>query len=148
MDKGIRINANHKFMEMLPQRAELGNTPFRKAVIGYVMQEFGATLASASTAYNKAFIEARKAAETNVEVAALLVGLGRAEDKKGGRKAKVKVEATAVATETVVEVPEQTEFTVKLKLDGSVVASGLTYEQAVAMVKKAKAAKKAGVYCV
>lgn len=146
-DKGIRVNVNHKFVELLPQRAEKGNTGFRKEVIYWAMEEFGITLASASTAYNKAFIAARKAAETDAALATLLVGLGRPEDKKGGRKPKVVV---ATPTEATVEptVPEQTVFTVKKKSDGSVIAENLSYEAATALVAKAKAAKKAALYWV
>lgn len=149
-DKGIRVNVNHKFVELLPKRAEMGNTPFRKAVIGYAMTEFKISLASASTHYNHAFIEARKLAATNPELASLLEGLGRADDKKGGRKPKVKAEA-AVATDgaDVGDIaPAQTEFTVKRKSDGAVVAEKLSFEDASALVAKARAAKKSALYWV
>lgn len=136
-DKGIRVNVNHKFVEMLPQRNEMGNTAFRKAVICYAMDEFGITLASAATHYNHAFKEARKIAD----LVPLLEGLGRPEDKKGGRKPKVRAEAVA-------EVPEQTEFSVYKKRTGELVAEKLNFEDARAMVVKAKAAKKAALYWV
>lgn len=136
-DKGIRVNVNHKFVEMLPQRSEMGNTAFRKAVICYAMDEFGITLASAATHYNHAFKEARKIAD----LVPLLEGLGRPEDKKGGRKPKVRAEAVA-------EVPEQTEFSVYKKRTGELVAEKLNFEDARAMVVKAKAAKKAALYWV
>ena len=86
MDKGIRPAVNRKFVEMLPQRAEIGNTAFRKNIIAFAMDEFGITLASAATHYNHAFKEAKKVAE----LAPQLEGLGRPEDKKGGRKPKAK----------------------------------------------------------
>jgi hypothetical protein len=136
-DKGIRVNVNHKFAELLPQRAELGNTRFRAEVIGYAMEEFGITLASAATHYNHAKIEAAKVPE----LAAQMEGLGRAEDKKGGRKPKAKVEG-------VVAEEQQTEFTVKRKSNGEVVAEKLSYADAVALVAKATAAKKAKLYWV
>jgi len=137
-DKGIRVNVNHKFVELLPQRAEIGNTRFRAEVIAYAMEEFGITLASAATHYNHAKIEAAKVPE----LAAQMEGLGRAEDKKGGRKPKV-----AATTEVVAEV-QQTEFTVCKKSDGTVVAEKLSFEDATALVAKAAAAKKAKLYWV
>ncbi len=91
MDKGIRPACNAKFAELLPTRAEVGNTAFRKNVMFYVMEEFGITLASAATHYNHAF-QAVKAANPE-----LVAGLGRADDKKGGRKPKATVVAEAVA---------------------------------------------------
>ena len=138
-DKGIRVNVNHKFVELLPQRAELGNTRFRAEVIGYAMTEFDITLASAATHYNHAKIEAAKVPE----LAAQMEGLGRAEDKKGGRKPKA-----APVVEGVVAEVQQTEFTVKRKKDGAVIAEALSFEAATALVEKAAAAKKAKLYWV
>lgn len=140
-DKGIRVNVNHRFVELLTQRAEMGNTRFRAEVIGYAMEEFAITLASAATHYNHAFKEAKKLPE----LAELLVGLGRAEDKKGGRKPKAKVVAT---TEAEVAEVQQTEFTVKRKNDGAVIAEALSFEGATALIAKAAAAKKAKLYFV
>ena len=137
-DKGIRVNVNHKFVELLPQRAELGNTRFRAEVIAYAMTEFDITLASAATHYNHAKIEAAKVPE----LAAQMEGLGRAEDKKGGRKPK------ATTVEAVVAEVQQTEFTVCKKSDGTVVAEKLSFEDATALVAKAAAAKKAKLYWV
>jgi len=105
MDKGIRPACNAKFVELLPTRVNSreGNTAFRKNVIGYVMEEFGTTLASAATHYNHAFI----AAKAVPELATALEGLGRDEDKKGGRKPKAKaVEATAPTEEAGVSLGE------------------------------------------
>jgi len=181
MDKGIRPACNAKFVELLPTRVNSreGNTAFRKNVIGYVMEEFGTTLASAATHYNHAFI----AAKAVPELATALEGLGRAEDKKGGRKPKAKaVEATAPTEEAGVSLGELVGLcgdedepaaaapvvqtlvsegvkpctathtvtinppalvSVRKKSDGSVVAEGLTREQAESLVAKAKQAKKA-----
>ena len=136
-DKGIRVNVNHQFVTLMPMRAELGNTRFRAEVIGYAMTEFDISLASAATHYNHAFKEAKK----DPVLAAQLEGLGRAEDKKGGRKPKV---AAVAATEVVV--PEQTVFTVCKKADGTVVAENMSFEDATALVARAKAAKKATLY--
>lgn len=102
MDKGIRPECNRKFMELLPTRekSRIGNTAFRKTVMAHVMTEFGITLASAATHYNHSFIDAKKLAETDAVLLANLEGLGRPEDKKGGRKPKAKPEAaTPAATE-------------------------------------------------
>jgi hypothetical protein len=97
MDKGIRPFANALFLRSLPTRVNdrAGNTAFRKSIIATCMDEFGITLASAATHYNHAFIAARETAKTDEALAALLVGLGRPEDKKGGRKPKAKPEAAA-----------------------------------------------------
>ena len=59
------------FNSHLPRRAELGNTGFRKAVIGEIMETFGCTLSSASTYYNTVFKQAKLATPELVE------GLGR-----------------------------------------------------------------------
>ncbi len=153
-DKGIRVNMIHKFLELLPQRKELGNTPFRKAVIGYAMTEFGATLASASTAYNKAFIEAKTRALTDPELAASLVGLGRDPAKNnGGRKPKAKVEGVvAPAGDPEREAGEtaapQELVTVKVKASGKTVAENVSLEDAQKLVAAAKAAKKSALYWV
>jgi hypothetical protein len=87
MDKGIRPYCNAKFVELLNvrNRGELTNTQFRKNVMADVMDQFGCTLASAATHYNHAF---KTVKELNAE---LVSGLGRPEDKKGGRKPKAKL---------------------------------------------------------
>jgi hypothetical protein len=139
-DKGIRVNVNHKFVELLSTRATSGNTRFRAEVIGYAMEEFGITLASAATHYNHAFKEAKKLPE----LAELLVGLGRAEDKKGGRKPKAKV---TVVVDDVAEV-QQTEFSVFVKSTGALVAEKLSFDDATALVAKAASQKKAKLYWV
>lgn len=134
MDKGIRPTCNAKFMELLPQRAAMGNTAFRKAVMSYIVEEFGIPVTSAATHYNHSF---QKCREANPE---LVEGLGRAEDKKGGRKPK------AVASEYVE--PVQTEFTVKRCSDGATIAQALTFEDARNWVRKAAAQKKAKLYWI
>lgn len=151
MDKGIRVNVNAKFVAMLPVRAEMGNTAFRKSIICYAMDEFGITLASAATHYNHAFKVVRAA---NPE---LVADLGRAEDKKGGRKPKAKVTVAAPvlllgytprSVEADVAEEQQTEFAVCVKRTGDVVAQGLSFDAASALVNKAAAAKKAKLYWV
>ena len=139
-DRGIRINVNHKFVELLSERATTGNTRFRANVIGYAMEEFGITLASAATHYNHAFKEAKKVPE----LAELLAGLGRAEDKKGGRKPKAKIAAVEAEAAEV----QQTEFRVLRKSDNAVIAEALSFEAATALVAKAAAAKKSKLYWV
>ena len=164
MDKGIRPAARVKFVELNEQRRRAvepyngtkANTLFRKHVMCYLMEEFGITLASAATHYNEAFKLVREATPE------LVAGLGREEDKKGGRKPKPKEEAvqlTAAEVEGKVEITEdpnltpdlgeqQTVFTVKKKANGAVVAEGLSFEQAKALVEKAAQAKKAKLYWV
>jgi hypothetical protein len=68
-----------------------GNVAFRKGVMSQAMTDYGITLGAASSHYNHAFIQARKASAQDTALAALLEGLGRPEDKKGGRKKKVVV---------------------------------------------------------
>ena len=182
MDKGIRPFVNKKFLELAPTRpgssatngpaTREGNTAFRKNVMFAAMEVFGISVASAATHYNHAFIECKKVNPTLVE------GLGRPEDKKGGRKPKPKAEAVVPAptlligyappagTETAAETAEvlppvggetsdagetvaaQTLFTVKKKADDSVVAENLSFEDATALVNKNKAAKKAALYAI
>ena len=91
MDKGIRPACNAKFLELLPTRVNTreGNCAFRKNVMASVMEDFGITLASAATHYNHAF---KHAVSLNTPG---LDGLGRPEDKKGGRKPKAKPDAVA-----------------------------------------------------
>ena len=161
MDKGIRPACNAKFLELLPTRADIGNTAFRKNVMFYVMEEFGCTNPAAATHYNHAFQECKKATPE------LVIGLGRPEGKNnGGRKKKAVVVAEAVAlllgytpeaatllsegikentsTLTVTVNPAAT-FTVRKKSDGTVIAMGLSQEAADTLVAKAKAAKKAAL---
>ncbi len=89
MDKGIRAYARTFFaaQNALRVKGEVysgpkANTAFRKAVMAKLMEEFGVTLASAATHYNEALIETRKKTPEAV------LGLGRPDDKKGGRKKK------------------------------------------------------------
>lgn len=92
MDKGIRPYCNAKFVELLNlrNRGELTNTQFRKNVMADVMENFGITLASAATHYNHAFITVKA---LNSE---LVSGLGRPDDKKGGRKRKAVLVTEAI----------------------------------------------------
>lgn len=189
MDKGIRPASNIKFMELLPQRAALGNTRFRKSVMSFLMEEFGCTNPSAATHYNHSFQKCKK------EHPELVIGLGRPEGKNnGGRKKKVadavkailgdaapanfwpvggflQLPAPAVSTlisqgvkentstqtvtvnppavcELTPDAETQTVFVVRKKADDSVVAKGLSFEDARALVAKAAAAKKAKLYFV
>jgi hypothetical protein len=84
-DKGIRPASLRKFLEESPARVAgtLTNTQFRKNVMCWLMEQFGITISSAATHYNEAF-KAVKVSHPD-----LVVGLGRPEDKKGGRKKKV-----------------------------------------------------------
>lgn len=128
MDKGIRVSTNAKFVELLPKRAEMGNTAFRKAVIMWAVEEFDITVASACTHYNHAFKVAKAATPELVE------GLGRPEDKKGGRKSNASKAAAAAAAFVDAEGADQVTYNVCKKADGSVVAEDLSFEDAQAMV--------------
>jgi len=160
MDKGIRNLVNHKFAELLPQRAELGNTKFRKTIMAFAMDECSITLASASTHYNHAFKECKK---SNPE---LVLGLGRADDKKGGRKPKAAVtcvmadpyffpteaavEATAPAAVEEVAVVEEAapRYAVKRVKDGVYVGTDMEKAAADELVAKAVKGKKAKLEAV
>lgn len=102
-DKGIRPEAIRKFGELLPTRenTRLGNRNFRAAVNTHLMEQFQIPIHSAATAYNHAFLHYKEQAKTNPTLAAQLEGLGRPEDKKGGRKKKVAVAAPATTTPEV-----------------------------------------------
>lgn len=156
MDKGIRPEARRKFAELNAKRlnGEFGtddkaNTKFRKEVMSHLMDQFGITLASAATHYNEAF-KFIKSQDANA-----VAGLGRADDKKGGRKPKAKPEAAATpaAEQTAAPVEAAAAPAVKLCIvkrqkDDAVIATGLTNEQALALVDKAAKAKKAKLYVV
>lgn len=169
MDKGIRPACNAKFAELLPTRAEVGNTAFRKNVMFYLMEEFGCTNPAAATHYNHAFQQVKAA---NSE---LVVGLGRPEGKNnGGRKKKVVVdtvvadsapqeqagpvqpeaeaevaEITAALTApeaTVAEVAAATDIVNLYKAkDKSLVQLGIPRAEAEALIAKAAKAKKAAL---
>jgi hypothetical protein len=91
MDKGIRPAAIVRFLAALPTRVNTreGNTVFRKGIIASLEEDFGCTHAAGATHYNHAFISAKEVAKTDEVVRQQLEGLGRPEDKKGGRKKKV-----------------------------------------------------------
>lgn len=79
MTKGIREFTNTRFAKYLPQLADLGNSGFRKKVMDGVVAKFDISVASAATHYNHALKMQRLADPKSVD------GLGRDEDKKGGR---------------------------------------------------------------
>lgn len=148
MAKGIRSAVNNHFIAMSAKRLAgefgdtsgtlaQGNVAFRAEVVGFAIDTFGIKLTSASTAYNHAF---KHASKYHPE---LVAGLGRAADKKGGRKAGVKNTDSTVAEETAEVVVEVKTYTVSRKKDGVVQGTGLTLEEAEAMVAKAVKGKKA-----
>lgn len=118
MTKGIREFTNQTFARTLPQLGELGNTEFRREVMAQTIMAFGITEASAATHYNHALKQARAAIPESV------AGLGRPEDKKGGRKPVHMVDVIKVKT-------------------GEVVAAGVSKAKADLMIAKAAEAKKA-----
>lgn len=151
MAKGIRSAVNEHFIAMSKKRIagefgdtqgtlSAGNIAFRAEVIGFAIDAFGIKTTSASTAYNHAF----KNASTHCPE--LVAGLGRAADKKGGRKPGVKNTDPTAAEETVAEaVVEIKTYTVSRKKDGTVVGTDLTLEEAEALVTKAIKGKKAAL---
>ena len=118
MTKGIRSFVNAKFVDTLPQLAELGNAGFRRTVMDAAVQAFGITVASAATHYNHALKATRLADPKSVE------GIGRPDDKKGGR-------------------PVLNPVTVVKAKSGEVVVEGVSRGKATEMI--AKAAAKKGV---
>lgn len=118
MTKGIREFTNQTFARTLPQLAELGNTEFRREVMAQTILAFNISEASAATHYNHALKLARAA---NPDAVA---GLGRPEDKKGGRK------------------PVHTVDVIKVKT-GEVVAAGVSKAKAELLIARAANAKKA-----
>lgn len=121
MDKGIRAFARNYFVEQneLRRKGEKftgpkGNTEFRKEVMCKLMEEFGCSLASAATHYNEAFKLVKGATPE------LVSGLGRPEDKKGGRKPK----AQPVSQETHVSQEEMVEALLEFN-GGNVTAQAL-----------------------
>lgn len=81
MTKGIREYTTARFNKYLPQQqaGELSNKDFRAKVMNGAIEKFGISIASAATHYNHALKMTRLEAPKAVE------GLGRPEDKKGGR---------------------------------------------------------------
>ena len=144
MDKGIRINVNAKFVELLvvrnaqPKDSKTRNKEFRRDVMTWAMEEFNITIASAATHYNHALKLAQASNPASVE------GLGRPEDKKGGRKPKIVAEkAAAVNEDFAYSTVEPATFVVKKKKDNTVVAEGLSLTAAQELCAAAKLAKKA-----
>lgn len=81
MTKGIREYTNARFTKYLSlfQAGELTGSAFRAKVMDGTVKKFEISVASAATHYNHALKMARLASPASVE------GLGRPEDKKGGR---------------------------------------------------------------
>lgn len=81
MTKGIREYTNARFNKYLIGfvSGELTGAAFRAKVMDGTSAKFGINVASAATHYNHALKMSRLASPTSVE------GLGRPDDKKGGR---------------------------------------------------------------
>ena len=118
MTQGIREFTNAKFAELLPQLGTLGGTGFRKAVMGAVQERFSISVASAATHYNHSLKMARLETPKAVE------GLGRPEDKKGGRPVLHGVTVIKVKT-------------------GEEVATGISKGAAETMIARAEKMRKA-----
>jgi len=120
MTQGIRKFTNEKFAELLPQfqTGTLTGTAFRAAVMLAVVEAFNISTNSAATHYNHSLKVQRATDPKSVE------NLGRAEDKKGGRKLQHPVDL------------------IKVK-DGTVVATGISRAKATEMIAKAASKKQA-----
>lgn len=118
MTQGIRAYTNARFAKYLPQLAELGNAGFRAKVMNGVVAKFEISVASAATHYNHA-LKTQRATDP-----ASVAGLGRPEDKKGGRKPIHVVDVIKVKT-------------------GEVVASGVSKGAAELLITRAAASRKA-----
>lgn len=114
MTQGIRAFVNQTFNEQLPNLGELGNIAFRAEVMNQAIMAFGISVGSAATHYNHALKQAR------IDNPEAVAKLGRAEDKKGGRKPVHLVDVIKVKT-------------------GEVVAAGLSKAKAEALVAAAAA---------
>ena len=159
MDKGIRQFVIRKFAELLPLRnaqpvdSKTRDKEFRRNVMHAAIEAFDCTIAAAATHYNHALLQAKQATPADV------LGLGRPEDKKGGRKKKVVaiVQETEGCVNRDAEIPEDAvgetaapvdkeetpfefstvepaTFVVKKKKDNSIVAEGLSLTAAMEMV--------------
>jgi len=145
MKKGIRPWAVAKFLELAPTRVNSaeGNRAFRKTVRNAIIAQFQVTEDAASTHYNYSKKEAQR---TNPE---LLVGLGRALDKLGGRKRKAKTLAEPLLLTynkpmlLLTYAPPAVLCTVVKCSDGTVVAADVTQAEAETLIAKAAAQKKA-----
>lgn len=120
MTQGIRAFVNTRFATLLPKfvAGELDGKAFRAKVMEGAVSKFGITIASAATHYNHALKMQRVVDAKSVD------GLGRPEDKKGGRK--------PIHVVTVVKARS-----------GEIVAEGVSRGAAEQMI--AKAAAKRGV---
>lgn len=163
MDKGIRNGVNVQFAAMLPQLATLGGKAFRRQLLDWTVEQFGCSMAAASTHYNFAKHAAVTADATLV--------LGRpAEKNNGGRKkgstngaakstvfapfetaadykARMQAELDAHSALTP-DVEVQTVFAVRKKSDDSEVAANLSFEDAQSLINRAAAQKKAKLYMI
>ena len=117
MTQGIRAFVNATFKEQLANLPELGNIAFRAEVMNQAIMAFGISVGSAATHYNHALKQAR------IDSPEAVKGLGRPEDKKGGRK------------------PIYTVDVIKAKT-GELVAAGISKAKAELLISKAAASKK------
>lgn len=147
----IRDAAVKMFFDRLPQRKQNGgpldDKAFRKGIL-LDLDELSGN-ASGASHYNYAFKQAK---QTHPE---LVVNLGRPPEKNnGGRKKKSVAEAVVGAPVspdsdlTLEHGDPQQVFEVKRCKDGEIVAQGLSFEDAKALVAKHVAQKKAKLYWV
>lgn len=92
MTQGIRAFTIDTFNANLASREKTGNVEFRRTVMAMTCAAFDISIASAATHYNHALKLAKETNPSAVE------GLGRSEDKKGGRKPIHTVDVVKVKT--------------------------------------------------
>jgi hypothetical protein len=157
-NNGIKEFADKTFRDLLPQRAVIGNMAFRKAVREAIMTKFAPNVSgsSASTYYNNAFIEVKKAITAGDAMLKALVGdLGRAEGKNNGGP-KPKAEAVLTVATTPAKTPKVTQPVAEtspaltqgvrvLRKDGTLLGTFASVAAAQEVVEKARTSKKAGL---
>lgn len=137
LDKGIRVGSLNKFNEMLPQWRAMGGKAFRRYLLDWTVENYGVTMAASSSHYSHALNLARKNSPELVE------GLGRPTPTDALTDATL-VPGGFVDAESIVP----TEFVIRVKRTGEIIADGVGFEAARALVNKAAAQKKAKLYFV
>ena len=119
-----RAQALELFLSFLPQREELGNTAFRKAVVEGLMEAQNTTLASSAATYN--IVKKYAISE------GLCEDFGRTPAAPKAPKASKPKQAAKVETVNVARAK-----------DGELVAEGVTVAEAEELIAKATKQKKA-----
>jgi len=168
--QSIRKAVNNKFVAMLPQLATLGGKGFRRTILDWSVEELKITMAAAATHYNHAFKRIKESEPELVVGLGRPEGKNNGGRKKKPVEGAVAPAAPLLLTYTppamndaappegvdlsallqkpaaplLPEAPvEPQTFTVVRVKDGAEVGTGLSKEEAEAMIAKAAAGKKA-----